>query len=263
MTFKSDKGKDFEIKSRVVPILTCNALTYPHGFSTRLGGVTEGERGTLDLGAGDGEDVSENRRRFFASLGTTADRAFSAKQIHSRKIMTVNSSDLGGYFECDGFVTDEAGLLLTVKVADCVPILLEDSKNGVIAAVHSGWRGTAAAIVSEAVSKMCLLGAEREEIKAVIGPSIHSCCYEVDEPFVCAFRESENADILLPFITPAEKEGKYYADLQKMNGALLKNADVGKIYVSPLCTCCEREILFSHRGSGGKRGLMMAGIVIP
>jgi YfiH family protein len=257
-------GADFEITNGPLPLIKCKALRCPHGFSTRYGGVTEDEhRGTLDLGAGDGEDVSENRKRFFSSLTATSDRAFSAKQIHSNKVLTVKSENLGQYFECDGFVTNERGLLLTVKVADCVPILLEDCKNGVIAAVHSGWRGTAGAIVTEAVRKMCLLGAELGSIRAAIGPSIHPCCYEVDDPFVSAFEASERAEALLPFITPTEREGRYMADLQGMNAALLREAGVENVYESRLCTCCERETLFSHRGSGGKRGLMMAGIILP
>lgn len=247
-----------------LPLIKSDAMTFPHGFSTRLGGVSRGDgRDTLDLGAGDGDDVFENRKRFASALGSEVGAMFSAKQIHSDRVLAVKGGDLGQYFECDGFVTAERGLLLTVKVADCVPILLEDAEAGVIAAVHAGWRGTASGIALRAVEKMAELGADPKGITALIGPSIHSCCYEVDDPFVSAVEKMGYGELLMPYILPSEREGHYFADLQGMNAKLLGAAGVTSVHVCPMCTCCERELLFSHRGSGGKRGLMMAGIIMP
>ena len=255
-------GADFELTNEPLPLIRCAELEYTHGFSTRLGGVsTEKGKTSLDLGSTDGVDVAENRRRFSSALCSDAKNMFSAKQIHSDIVLSVSGNDIGQQYECDGFVTAEKGLLLTVKTADCVPILLEDSENGVIGAVHAGWRGTVKGIVIKAIQKMELLGAKRESIKAVIGPSIHPCCYEVDEPFVCEVKKSPCSDIALKFIIP-RGNGKYTADLQGINSALIRESGVGKIYVSPLCTCCNKDLLFSHRGSGGTRGLMMAGIII-
>jgi YfiH family protein len=255
-------GSDFTLTNAPLPPIKCSALEYTHGFSTRLGGVsTEEGKQSLDLGAGTGSDVSENRKRFASSLFCDLENMFSAKQVHSGIVETVGRENRGQQYECDGFVTAEKGLLLTVKIADCVPVLLEDAKNGVIGAVHAGWRGTVKGIVKNAVEKMILLGAKPENIKAVIGPSIHPCCYEVDDPFVCAVKESECSEVALKFIS-SQGNGRYRADLQGMNRALLAESGVKSICVSPLCTCCNKELLFSHRGSNGKRGLMMAGIVI-
>ena len=104
------------IKTGELPLLTSDNIKCSHGFSTREGGVSHGDGlDTLDLGMGEERDVTENRRRFASSLGADISRMFSAKQIHSNIVETVTESDLGRKFECDGFVTSERGLLLTVK----------------------------------------------------------------------------------------------------------------------------------------------------
>lgn len=255
----------FFLKKGNIPYLVCGGITFTHGFSTREGGVSRGNGlDTLDLGMGNENDVYENRRRFALALSSDISSMFSAKQIHSTKVVTVTSSDIGKRFECDGFVTKEKGLLLTVKVADCVPILLSDEKNGVIAAVHAGWRGTVNGIASEAVRAMTELGAEVRHIKAAIGPCIHPCCYEVDIPFVNAVKEARYGKELLPFIVPSDKDDKLFADLPSMNLQLLTLCGLSEknITISSQCTCCESNVFFSHRASGGKRGLMMAGIVM-
>lgn len=251
-------------KTGTLPLLISDNISCSHGFSTREGGVSHGDGlDTLDLGMGAEEDVRENRRRFASALGGDISNMFSAKQIHSNIVEIVSKNDLGRHFECDGFVTNEKDLLLTVKVADCVPILLYDS-SGVIGAVHAGWRGTVSGIAVNAVKKMISLGASAENIKAAIGPCIHSCCYEVDIPFVNAVKEAEYGNELLGFITAAKTEGKFYADLLEMNRHLLTLSGVKNesINICHSCTCCESNVFFSHRASHGKRGLMMGGIIL-
>ncbi len=258
----------FSLSSGPLPLLTCGAVPYPHGFSTRLGGVSAGNGlDTLDLGADAGSpEVAENRRRFAAALGASPDRVFSAKQCHSARVETVAESDLGRAFSCDGFVTDRPGLLLTVKIADCVPILLCDPKHAVIAAVHAGWRGTVAGIVFAALNAMTSLGADPAETIAAIGPCIHESCYEVDEPFRTAVAAAPAGAGLLGCLTPIPgKEGRYLADLPAMNRRLLTDAGVAgdRIFATGFCTACAPALFFSHRASGGRRGLMMAGIRLP
>ena len=255
----------FGFENIPIPHITCRTLGARNAFSTRLGGVSHGNGlDTLDLGAGNDEQVSENRRRFASFFGIEPCKMFSAKQIHSSKVETVTENDLGRKFECDGFVTDRKNLLLTVKSADCVPILLCDSQHGIIGAVHAGWRGTAAGIVCNAVAAMVSLGSEVSCIGAAIGPCIHPCCYEVDDPFVQSVSKTPLHDILLPHISPSLIDGKYFADLPSMNRSLLISCGVQpqKIYTSGFCTSCLPQFLFSHRASGGKRGLMMAGIIL-
>lgn len=252
------------IKKGALPLLISNNIACSHGFSTREGGVSCGNGlDSLDLGMGEEKDVKENRRRFASALGSDISKMFSAKQIHSSKVEIVTESDLSRSFECDGFVTKEKGLLLTVKVADCVPILLYD-EIGIISAVHAGWRGTVGGIAANAVNKMLSLGARAESIKVAIGPCIHPCCYEVDIPFVNAVKESEYGSELLPYIIPTGDEGKFRADLRGMNIHLLTKAGVTEenINVCEECTSCHSDILFSHRASHGKRGLMMGGIIL-
>ncbi len=248
-----------------LPRLICRRIGVSHGFSTRLGGESEGSGlDTLDLGAASGsKEVAENRRRFTEALGGASDRMFSAKQIHSALVETVTEADLGREFACDGFVTDRKRLLLTVKTADCVPILLCDEKAGVIAAVHAGWRGTVAGIACEAVNKMTDLGADPSAIVAAIGPCIHRECYEVDEPFLAAVKEQKEK--LTAFVTPhPEKIDRYLADLAAMNRHLLLESGLRaeNVCATGFCTACADNLFFSHRASGGKRGLLMAGIVL-
>ena len=263
MLFPYQSG--FALVSESLPLLTCPALGVTHGFSTRMGGVsTESGLDSLDLGAKAGTpEVTENRRRFAAALGVTPDRTFIATQIHSTRVEVVTTADCGRAFDCDGFVTNQEGLLLTAKSADCVPILLSDRQHHVIAAVHAGWRGTVAGIATEAVRKMVSLGADPEGIVAAIGPCIHRECYEVDEPFVAAVREQNQA--LTAFVSPhPKKEDRYRADLVAMNRHLLLSAGLStkNVYATGFCTACSSSFLFSHRAGGGKRGLLMAGIVL-
>jgi YfiH family protein len=244
-----------------------------HCFTTRKGGVSEGHCNSLNFSKSrDSEpsNVNENARRLAESLCLDYNKLTAVPQVHGCDVAVIYDENCGAGFSrspfgrgYDAMITDVRGIPLMTLHGDCVPVFLYDPVRHAIGMVHSGWRGTAGAIVTEAVRKMCLLGAELGSIRAAIGPSIHPCCYEVDDPFVSAFEASERAEALLPFITPAEREGRYMADLQGMNAALLREAGVENVYESRLCTCCEWEMLFSHRGSGGKRGLMMAGIILP
>lgn len=260
MTFRYQSGFSLR-RAGDLPYLTCGALGVPNAFSTRLGGISEGEGlDSLDLGMGAAEDVAENRGRFLAVLGAEPTSLFSAKQIHSPQIETVGAKDLGRAFVCDGFVTGETGLTLSVKTADCVPILLSDRCAGVIAAVHAGWRGTVAGVVISALESMKALGAHPENTVAAIGPSIRACCYEVDLPFVAAVEASPYADLTCPLVTERGGQGAFSADLVGMNLALLRASGVPTdgIFVSGFCTACASKLFYSHRASGGKRGLLMA-----
>ncbi len=255
----------FLFKAESVPHFTCPALGVKNVFSTRLGGVIEeGPYSTLDLGAGENESaISENRDRFAGIFGCGKADMLFAKQIHSDIIKIVTKNDLGSVHECDGFVTAEKGIILAVKTADCVPILLSDSVNRVVAAVHAGWRGTASGAVLAALEKMLSLGADIKSISVAIGACIYPCCYEVDVPFKEAFEKSKYPS-LVQYISEKDNKGKFSADLPKMNRELLIGYGISKqsIYTLGLCTSCNKEFLFSHRASKGRRGLMMAGIML-
>lgn len=255
-----------------VEYFTSEKIKYTHAFATRLGGVSEHEHTAslnLAFGRGDEDDVViENLRRFTSSLGLCADNVVSMPQIHSDRVIYVSADMRGeGYFkdascECDGYVTTQRGVVLGVKTADCVPILLADEKQGVIAALHAGWRGTFSDICRRGVEKMCECGAKKSDIVAVIGPSICQNCYEVGEDVFSAARDamSKDADRFFAF----KDNGKYMADISGVNEYMLVRCGISPSNIENLrlCTYENPRLFFSHRYSGGKRGTMLSVISI-
>ncbi len=260
----------FEIVSAEngVKYLCSDKITVPHGFSTRIGGVSrEAHTSSLNLafGRGDSEEtVLENLFRFSKAVGVEARSIISRRQVHSRDVVCVNCCDCGeGYFTetedpCDGYAAKDSGVTLGVKTADCVPILLHDPVNCIIGAVHAGWRGTVSGIVTECIKKMCFLGAKAENIRAAVGPAIHSCCYEVGEDFLQSVIKLAGDEIAQDFIK--KKDGKLYADIVGMNRRMLLDGGLMEenIDVCDMCTCCHPELFFSHRYSKGLRGTMLS-----
>ena len=256
-------------KRKKAPFYRCVEIGAKHGFATRLGGVsTIPYLASLNTGYGLGDEdgtVDQNRLIFSEAVGFDVEKAVGARQIHSSVVKTVTSSDAGRFdFECDGFVTGERGIALTVKTADCVPILFCDEDAGVIGAVHAGWRGTAAHIAPICISEMEKLGARAENVKVAVGACIHSCCYEVDQPFFDSVEASVGKELCSRFVLKDKAGDRYHADLAGLNCALLEDAGVLRrnIFVCSECTCCKPEVFFSHRASGGKRGVMMSAIVL-
>ena len=240
-----------------------DAITVPHGFSTRAGGVSSlPHAATMNFTTSTGdsrENVRENYRIFLSALGLEAESRISSHQIHSARVRYVTEADGGRAFDdCDGFVTDRHGISLVVKTADCVPILLADAEAGVIAAVHAGWRGTVGGIAENAVAEMLRLGAARERIRVAIGPCIHACCFEVKADFVEAVTAARGAEFANAHICP--RDGRLYADLVGMNLALLEAAGVepSEVDVAADCTCCAPYLYHSHRATKGERGTMAA-----
>ncbi len=250
-------------------------LRSPHAFATRRGGVSENEHTkSLNLAFGRGdhdETVLENLELFASSVGFRAKNVISVPQIHSDKIFKVGKSDCGkGYFirdgieSGDGYITDERGVVLGVKAADCVPILFEAEKNGevvAVGAVHAGWRGTVAGITPKCVEMLCSeYGVVPKQIRAAIGPCIHKCCYEVGEDFLTEVESALGKALAERFVMPANgKKDKYFCDLVGMNKHLLSNVGIlpENLDIIDFCTCCHPELFFSHRYSKGLRGTML------
>ncbi|MBE6631351.1 MAG: peptidoglycan editing factor PgeF [Ruminococcaceae bacterium] len=233
-----------------------------HGFSTRMGGVSVLPHLfslNLAFGRGDDEDtVRKNIEIFCSAIEVPQDSVISAKQIHSAKVLRVGPEDKGlESTECDGFVTDKKGVTLCVKVADCVPVLLCDGERRIVSAVHAGWRGSAAGICVNAVREMLKIGADIKNINAAIGPSIHSCCFEVGEDYREALKDMLGSKSERYII---QKNGSLFSDIVRMNRDMLLEAGLKEenICESGRCSCCEPELFFSHRASKGKRGTMAA-----
>lgn len=245
-----------------------------HGFSTREGGVsTLPHTATMNVAEGHGdphETVRENIRILARAVsGDTLDEAhvICAPQIHSAIIRPVTDTDRGcGVIlphggEGDGFITDTPGILLMIRVADCVPILYSARRadgSPIVCATHAGWRGTVAGIADAAVKQIVGMGGEIDSIRCAIGQAIHDCCYEVGEDFyeaVCAARGDDFARRHI-----RSREGKLFADVPGMNRTLLLAAGVREdhIDISPACTACQPHLYHSHRASRGMRGAMGA-----
>ena len=244
-------------------------ISCPHGFSTRLGGVsTAPHLRSLNLGENRGDDpgnVVRNYDIFLGALGLTYETLVSSAQIHSANVRVVTAADAGRRFDdCDGFVTADPGVSLCVKVADCIPILFSDEKAGIIGAVHAGWRGAVSGIASVCVKKMLSLGAAAENIQIAIGAGIHPCCYEVGEDFAAAVRNIAGEEIFRKHLKPRGAADKYSADIVGISRDFILECGVPEENISECaeCTCCSPDKFFSHRYTGGKRGTMCAVIGI-
>lgn len=247
-------------------------IKVPHGFSTRKGGVsTPPHLASMNLGWNlddDAQAVRENYRRISAAAGTPQSGLVYTKQIHSAIVEYVTEADRGKTFECDALVTDRPGVTLSVRTADCVPILFwapvsdkgsgEPMPEGVVGACHAGWRGTVARIQQNTLGRMVALGADIADIRCAVGAAIHSCCYEVGGDFRDAVADALGKEMTSRFVY--EENGALRADLIAMNVALLLECGISpsNIAVSSRCTCCEPDLFFSHRASKGKRGVMAA-----
>lgn len=241
-----------------------------HGFSTRIGGVSTGIYGSMNLSFARGdekESVQENFRRMTKAIGTTTDHLVFSAQTHTTNIKTVTQADQGkgfvypvDYEEVDGLITNEPGVCLVTFFADCVPLFLVDPVKKAIGLVHSGWRGTAGKIGAKAIAKMEEeFGCEPRNIYAAVGPSICQSCYEVSEDVADQFREAF-AKSYWETIFYRKENGKYQLDLWKANDIIFTEAGITKDHLSitNVCTCCNHESLFSHRASQGKRGNLAA-----
>lgn len=246
-----------------------------HAFSTREGGVSSLEHTkslNLAFGRGDSDEIVLKNLDIFAdAVGFDPHGVISLPQIHSDVIYKVGRSDAGeGYFkrdnirEGDGYISDEKGIVLGVKAADCVPILFEAEKDGkivAVGAVHAGWRGSVAGIAAKCARMICQeYGVSPMDIRAAIGPCIHKCCYEVGDELRRAVENNLGGEIADRFVVPkADAENKYFCDLVGLNRSLLLDAGIlaENIEVIDLCTCCHPDLFFSHRFSNGKRGTML------
>ncbi|MGC2402187.1 MAG: peptidoglycan editing factor PgeF [Acidobacteriaceae bacterium] len=266
-----------------------------HGFSTRSGGKTTIYRSgafDLNLGFNDSDDrqvVAANRRSFVsaAAEGQEFSGVVTLRQIHSSLILRVSVADVResgvpAVLKGDGLMTGEPGVLLGIQTADCIPILVADTKNRAVAAFHAGWRGTVARIVENGVGRMRLeFGSRPEHLIASIGPGIGQCCYAVGEevrqqfesqfPYAAElFREVYNSDpvrekypmLFLNARAPGHGDlgPAMHLDLPEANRRQLLAAGLKEraISLTRLCTGCSTDRFFSHRMERGFTGRMMS-----
>ncbi len=194
-----------------------------------------------------------NRLRFFKNHNVPADRVVGLKQIHSKRVWTAeeakdpaarnallsNSAGVSAFPpEGDGLVAAGEESVLSVTVADCLPVFLYHFSGSPYGVVHSGWKGTG--IAAEAVRRMrTLYGAAPEELRAVVGPGIGPCCYAVNKERADFFKKSWGEETV-------SKRERWYIDLKKANCVILEESGVNDITVFDSCTCC-------HTGFGSYR----------
>lgn len=281
-----------------VPEWSSNLPWLVHGFSTRPAGVTTvyrrrtGAGGELNLGftrEDDQVNVNENRERFRRAIcGKENFSLVTVRQTHSTIIHHVIEPAAPDEDppQGDGLMTSVPGLLLAIKTADCFSVLLADSRNRAVAALHAGWRGTLGRIAENCVGRMRIeFGSRPEDLLAAIGPGIGACCYrvgqEVFDQFESQFtyvsdlfRQVSESDPVrekypLLFLTArppghSELEPSLYLDLAEANRRQLIASGVnpGSIYTIGECTSCQPDLFFSHRRDQGSTGRMMSAIGI-
>lgn len=236
-------------------------------FSTRFGGKSTGYLSQLNLGFGRGEAdeiVEENYRLFCESIDVTAKDLVLSDQVHDTIVKLVTKEDtcqeiirkkLQGI---DGLCTNQKNVCLATSYADCVPLFFVDPEKKIIAASHSGWKGTVGKIGTNTVKLMeKKFGSDTKDIIALVGPSICQECYEVSQDVITQFEEKYSHEQMqhIAYCSDNEKQ-KYQLDLWAANFLQLKEAGLlpEHIHVAGICTCCNDKLLFSHRASKGKRG---------
>jgi len=275
-----------------------------HGFSTRSGGASElsvdrdaseakkqrAAEKVLNLGFTEWDSrasVLENRAKFFAALGAGKMRVVALRQIHSDIVHLVGAAKFPQGENApkgDALITREPGVLLTTQAADCVPILLADTKQRAVAAIHSGWRGTAQRIAEKTLGRMQMeFGTRAQDVIAALGPGIGGCCYEVGHEVVKEFtakfpnardwftgpidalENGDNDPNWLPWLTMrppghAPPAPRTHLDLVAANRGILEGAGIASknIFSSGFCTACRTDLFFSHRREQTTGRLMAA-----
>ena len=262
---KEDGGEILLLK---YPLLEETGIV-KHCFTTRIGGVSEGIFSSMNLSFTRGDDkeaVETNFRRLADAMDVDYEKFVFTDQTHTTNIRKVTAEDAGkgltrarDYTDVDGLITDVPELVLSTFFADCVPLYFVDPVHPAIGMSHSGWRGTVGRMGAVTIAAMEReYGSKPKDLICAVGPSICQDCYEVSWDVAEAFRREFGAcaEEFLRLGRCVEGEQKYQLDLWKANERILLEAGVKKehLAVTDICTCCNPQILFSHRASHGKRG---------
>ena len=245
--------KQFELYPHCIHAVTTKKSLEPYEFSLAL---HTGE---------EAKSIIKNRQKVSSLLSSDGRLDFIvANQTHSDHVKIISEKESKGWkaleeavADCDALITDKKGVMLTILTADCVPVLLYDTKREVIAAVHAGWKGTQKKIVAKTVQKMVeVFGSGPKDIIAGIAPSIGQCCYEVGKDVAEHF-----FDIPEALVSVGEK---YMLDLPLINKKQLMDTGVNdsNIEMSGICTACEADRFFSYRKEQGCTGRFMSMIAM-
>ena len=245
LILKNDKGIKFYMSRNL------NNISFiRHFFSTRVGGTSEGVYDSLNLGIyteDNKESISLNFSKVLSSAGMQNNKVVYLNQVHGDSLYLVDDNNYNSIIGLSGdaLLTKSKGIAIGVFTADCVPIILADRCQKIVAVAHAGWKGTQLEIVSKVLNYMIQeMGSKPENIFAAIGPSIGKCCFEVKK------------DVAEMFNYKIENQGKFYVDLWKEN--IKQIIDMGvpenNIDCENLCTKCGSELFFSYRRDNGATG---------
>lgn len=242
-----------------------------HAFSSREGGVSTGYFSSMNLGIkteDSKENILANYKYFTEAVGIPMESVVIGNLSHDANVWVARREDAGcgllkpfNYEKIDALITNERNLAITITCADCVPVYFLDPVNKAVGIAHSGWRGTAKEISARTIERMTeMYGSKPEEMLAGIGPCIGMCCYEVSSDVIEAFKDFDYLDDAWYF---EKEDGKYDIDLSRIIFGTLAYSGIPaeNISISGICTCCNSDVLFSHRASKGKRGTM-AGMIM-
>lgn len=263
-------------------IIKSSIISCPHGFSTRLGGVSNGIYESLNLGMNRGDDpelVKQNWKIFLNNCSIKEDKFVCGAQVHGNYVAIVTEDDAREAYnkysknyieknlnkfpfssdyliEADGYVTNTPHLPIAIFTADCTPLLMEDPVNKVIAAVHCGWRSTALDIMKNATDAMISLGANIQYIRAAIGPAICKDCFEVGQEVIDAMNHLLTYDACELYTKKSNSNDKYLLDLKSVVKRRLVQIDLSINNIEDLneCTMCNPSLYWSHRITGLNRG---------
>lgn len=259
-----------------IPYISFNALEQTgmvvNAFSTRQGGVSVGCLESMNLGFNRGdldENVLKNHKIFAKAVGFPYENIVTTNQTHTTNVRVVTKEDCGkgiakdrDYSDVDGLITNVPGIVLTTYYADCVPLYILDPVNKAIGLSHSGWKGTVKRIGDNTLKLMNEnYGTNPKDVICCIGPSICQDCYEISEDVANEFINEfgKNNKILYN-----KGNGKYQLNLWESVKQVFLDAGVeyDNIYTTDICTCCNKDELFSHRGHHGKRGNLAAFLML-
>jgi polyphenol oxidase len=209
-------------------------------------------------------DIPINRTKLLQNLNLNSKLSITAEQIHGTEIRIVSSTDSGSKIKSvDGLVYkfsyDLKQPILIIRVADCIPLLLYDPKQKVIAAVHAGWRSTLGQIASKTIDAMISLGTKPVDVRAVIGPHIGACCYDVDDKRMNLFKDIYEKDNRIG----VRQNQKWYLDIGRINYYQLINIGILENHIdntSP-CTFDCADKFFSYRKNNKQGGGEFIGLI--
>lgn len=248
-------------------LTACNFVT--HAFCTRRGGISEGNFESLNFSPHEGdseENVRTNWRILAEAFGIDVAQFLVVSQVHGEKILTIDRPlgelAFSGPRQFDAIITDQPGVAIGIKTADCVPIFFADKVRRIIGVAHAGWRGTALSIAAKLMDALTAgFACRADDIIAAIGPAIGSCCYQVDEPVHNAMKTHKSRE---SFFSPGRERGKWMLDLALANKLQIMERGIPdkNIYIADYCTSCNRDMFYSHRGEGGNTGRQLNFIML-